>query len=145
MNHFLIYLIKIEQINMKEILKTIGYAALYYLVGFVVFMLLMYFFAWMAKWWWFFIIVIGIFCMSSIIGIFQFVGVLPALLSRNIVGKIFTILITARLSYLSIYTAWMSNFWTTDAKQITVKVIATIVFASLYLPMLFLVFRGNDD
>jgi hypothetical protein len=122
---------------MKGFLKTIGFTGLYLLAGGIIYVLCMLLFAWMANWWWFFIIAVGIGGVSALIGLGQIAGVFIAPILNNWLGKILLIAASIYLLYFSIHAVWTTDFLSSDAKEITVRIIGTIVFASTYLPGVF--------
>ena len=128
-----------------KILKTIGIAILYGIAGCIIYFLLMLLFAWMAGWSWLFIILVGIGGISSIAGIAQLVAIAAYPLSKNWLGRILAILISVYLLWLSIDAVWTTDFLAETAKEITVKIIATTVFAIAYLPCIFMVFAGKVE
>jgi len=141
---------KIMAIKFKEIFYTIAFAALSLMVGFGVYLLLMLFFAWMASWWWVFIVLFGLVGIASIIGVGQIIGYIMIPLSKNWLGRVLAIMVTIRLLTFSIHAVWTTDFISDNAKEITIKVIATIVFIGTYLPLSFAVFdskysKTNND
>lgn len=131
--------------QLKDNLKSIGFAVLYLFAGNIVYLLLMLLFAWMASWWWLFIIIFGIGGIASILGFSQIVGIFSIPLSANWLGRILAILITVYLLYFSINAVWTTDFLAENAKEIVVKIIATIVFASTYIPMPIAVFNNTHN
>jgi hypothetical protein len=118
---------------MKKIFKTLLIAATYLAIGSIAYILLMMLFAWMASWWWFFIVVVGIGGISSIIGLGQLMGVVGIFFADNWLGKGLAALITIYLLYFSINAVWTTDFFAENAKEMTVKIIATITFLGIYL------------
>jgi len=130
---------------MKNTLKTLGLALLYDFAGCILYILLMLFFGWMSHWWWIFIILIGIGSISSITGYARIISTFPIVFTKNLLGKILAILITIHLLYISIQGVWFADFAAEHAKEITVKIIATIAFLAIYLPALFVAFIPQKD
>ena len=129
---------------MKEFLKTIWAALFYYAVGGIAYLLLMMLFVWMAHWWWVFIILVGIGGISAFAGLAQMAGIAAIPLSKNWLGKILAILISAYLLCFSVHAVWTTDFSAEHAKEITVKIIATIVFILAYLPGAVVVFAPKE-
>lgn len=126
--------------KLNETLKSIAFAALYLIAGNVLYLLLMILFAWMASWWWVFIVLFGIGGIASIAGISQMIGVFSIPLSKNLLGRLLAILITIHLLYFSIHATWTTDFLAENAKELTVRIIATIVFILTYTPLPLAVF-----
>lgn len=131
--------------QLNDYLKSIGFAVLYLFAGYIIYLLLMLVFAWMASWWWVFIILFGIGGIATILGFSQLVGIFSIPLSKNWLGKVLAILITIRLLYFTIYAVWTTDFLAVQSKEITVRVIATIVFIFTYLPLAFAVFDNEKQ
>jgi len=132
--------------GVKSFFTTIGIAILYDLIGCVVYFILMLLFSWMTHWWWFFIILIGIGDLALIIGIAQMYNMLIMPLCKNLFGKILTIFIVIHLAYFSMTALWTTDFNADEAKVLTVQIIATIVFASIYIPAIpVALFYKNDS
>jgi hypothetical protein len=128
---------------MKTFLKTVGFAILYDLAGNIIYLLLMLVFAWMAHWWWIFIILIGIGSISWLIGFNEMLVGMAFILTRNWIGKILAVLISVHLLSFSLHAVWTTDFLAENAKEITVKIMASIVFIEVYLPCFFCVFLNS--
>jgi hypothetical protein len=121
----------------KEALITVGFALLYYIAGGLIKYLITFLFIWMAHWSWLFIFLFTLLGGITIVtGIYFLNAMLVVALSRNIVGRILSILITLYFSYTSIYYMWVADFFSSPDKMLAVKIISTVVFAGVYLPSL---------
>lgn len=130
----------------KNLLISLAFTILYYAFGLLVYFLLALLFTWMFNWWWLFIILIGIFQLPAGIIFFQQYSLFSLVLSKNIISRILTILISIRFLYFTINWIWNIETDITDAKVITVKIIATIMFSFIYVPgvILPIVYREYD-
>lgn len=131
--------------HMKSIIKTIGYAILYDLAGCCVYVPLMLLFACMAHWWYIFIILIGLGCMGLFIQLVLFSAAFTAVLKETLFGKILCTLITIHLLYFAIHSVWITDFKAEHEKEITVKIIATIIFSTAYLTVLFVTIFSTKE
>lgn len=130
---------------MKDFFKTIGLAIGYDLLGNVLYLLLMILFGWMAHWWWIFIIVFGVGSISVLIGFGSFIAIPIAFFTNKWYGKLLAVLISIHLLYFSIHAVWTTDFIAEYSKEITVKILATIVFLAIFLPAAFVSFAPKNE
>lgn len=130
---------------MKDFFKTIGLAIGYDLLGNVLYLLLMILFGWMAHWWWVFIIIFGVGSISVLIGFGSLIAIPVAFFTNKWYGKLLAVLISIHLLSFSIYAVWTTDFIAEYSKEITVKIMATIVFSYIFLPAIFLSFAKKDE
>jgi len=124
-------------------LMSLWRGVLFFTAGSMVYMLLGALFAWMFTWSWFFIALIGIGGISSIIGLGQ-VGIAWGILRLTMTEfeRIILFGISMYLLYFSIDAVWHIGQF--GAKAVTVKIIASLVFSSIFIPCALRAFMKGD-
>jgi hypothetical protein len=103
---------------------------------FLIYLLLMLLFAWMVSWWWVFIIIVGVGGISSMIGFGQLAAPVAMSVTTNLFGRILLGIFASYYLWFSIDAVWGLELEGQDSKIMAVKIIATLVFAQVYLPYL---------
>ncbi len=115
-----------------EILKDFLKSIVNYAIFGVVYIALMALFAWMQSWNWFFIVVVGMGALYITIGFGGTASAIVVAWLKTTFGAIMTLLAALYMTYFSIHAVWTALPMSTG-KEITVNIIATIVFVITYL------------
>ena len=131
--------------TIKRLFKALGLAVIFDISGSIIYLLFMLLFAWMSHWWWIFIVTIGIGQIVLLISLGQVINSLIILLCKDLFGKILAIIISLHLTSFALHAVWNAEFLANPTKTICVKIIASIVFVSIYIiPTLYTTFFLNQ-